>query len=73
MKLFESRIGPSVFKSYYKHAQKVFETDENMNVSVRDIYQQRCTPIQYSSVIKSQWTVRSIYKSMAMLKVILLQ
>ena len=34
MKLFESRIGPSVFKSYYKHAQMVFETVENMNVCV---------------------------------------
>ena len=35
MKLFESRIGPSVFKSYYKHAQRVFETVENMNVCVK--------------------------------------
>ena len=35
MKLFESRIGPSVFKSYYEHAEKVFETVENMNASVK--------------------------------------
>ena len=35
MKLFESRIGPSVFKSYYKHAQRVFETVENMNNCVK--------------------------------------
>jgi len=35
MKLFESRIGPSVFKSYYKHAEKVFETVEKMNVCVK--------------------------------------
>jgi len=35
MKLFESRIGPSVFKSYYKHAEKVFETVENMNTCVK--------------------------------------
>ena len=35
MKLFESRIGPSVFKTYYKHAQRVFETVENMNNCVR--------------------------------------
>ena len=35
MKLFESRIGPSVFKSFYKHAEKVFETVENMNASVK--------------------------------------
>ena len=35
MKLFESRIGPSVFKSYYEHAEKVFETVENMNVCVK--------------------------------------
>ena len=35
MKLFESRIGPSVFKSFYEHAEKVFETVENMNASVK--------------------------------------
>jgi predicted phosphate transport protein (TIGR00153 family) len=35
MKLFESRIGPSVFKSYYKHAEKVFETVERMNDCVK--------------------------------------
>ena len=35
MKLFESRIGPSVFKSYYLHAEKVFETVENMNACVK--------------------------------------
>ena len=35
MKLFESRIGPSVFKSYYEHAEKVFETVENMNACVK--------------------------------------
>ena len=35
MKLFESRIGPSVFKSYYNHAEMVFETVENMNNSVK--------------------------------------
>ena len=35
MKFFESRIGPSVFKSYYKHAESVFETVENMNASVK--------------------------------------
>ena len=35
MKLFESRIGPSVFKSYYKHAESVFETVENMNNCVK--------------------------------------
>lgn len=35
MKLFESRIGPSIFKSYYKHAEKVFETVEKMNVCVK--------------------------------------
>jgi len=35
MKLFESRIGPSVFKSYYKHAESVFETVENMNACVK--------------------------------------
>ena len=35
MKLFESRIGPSVFKSYYEHAESVFETVENMNTCVK--------------------------------------
>ena len=35
MKLFESRIGPSVFKSYYEPAEKVFETVENMNACVK--------------------------------------
>ena len=35
MKLFESRIGPSIFKSYYKHAEKVFETVERMNDCVK--------------------------------------
>ncbi len=35
MKLFESRIGPSVFKSYYKHAKRVFETVEKMNDCVK--------------------------------------
>ena len=35
MKLFESRIGPSVFKSFYEHAEKVFETVENMNACVK--------------------------------------
>ena len=35
MKLFESRIGPSVFKAFYEHAEKVFETVENMNASVK--------------------------------------
>ncbi len=35
MKLFESRIGPSVFKSYYKHAETVFETVEKMNTCVK--------------------------------------
>ena len=35
MKLFESRIGPSVFKSYYKHAKTVFETVERMNDCVK--------------------------------------
>ena len=35
MKFFESRIGPSVFKSYYKHAERVFETVENMNACVK--------------------------------------
>ena len=35
MKLFESRIGPSVFKSYYKHAERVFETVERMNDCVK--------------------------------------
>lgn len=35
MKLFESRIGPSVFKSYYKHAESVFETVKNMNTCVK--------------------------------------
>ena len=35
MKLFESRIGPSVFKSYYEHAEKVFETVENMNQCIK--------------------------------------
>ena len=35
MKLFESRIGPSVFKSYYEHAEKVFETVENMNACIK--------------------------------------
>ena len=35
MKLFESRIGPSVFKSYYNHAEMVFETVENMNKCVK--------------------------------------
>ncbi|PCH77816.1 MAG: hypothetical protein COB96_05940 [Planctomycetota bacterium] len=35
MKLFESRIGPSVFKSYYRHAEKVFETVEKMNLCVK--------------------------------------
>ena len=36
MKIFESRIGPSVFKSYYKHAEKVFETVEKMNECVKE-------------------------------------
>ena len=35
MKIFESRIGPSVFKSYYKHAEKVFETVEKMNITIK--------------------------------------
>ena len=35
MKLFESRIGPSVFKSYYNHAEMLFETVENMNKCVK--------------------------------------
>ena len=35
MKLFERRIGPSVFKSYYEQAEKVFETVENMNACVK--------------------------------------
>ena len=35
MKLFESRIGPSIFKSYYKHAECVFKTVENMNNCVK--------------------------------------
>ena len=35
MKLFESRIGPSVFKLYYSHAESVFETVENMNTCVK--------------------------------------
>ena len=35
MKLFESRIGPSVFKSYYNHAEMVFETVENMNKCIK--------------------------------------
>tara|TARA_Y100000588_G_C14270600_1_gene932110 strand:+ start:730 stop:1392 length:663 start_codon:yes stop_codon:yes gene_type:complete len=36
MKIFESRIGPSVFKSYYEHAEKVFETVEKMNECVKE-------------------------------------
>ena len=35
MKLFESRIGPSVFKLYYNHAERVFETVERMNDCVK--------------------------------------
>jgi|TARA_B100000959_G_scaffold277007_1_gene332721 hypothetical protein len=35
MKLFESRIGPSVFKLYYNHAESVFETVENMNACMK--------------------------------------
>ena len=35
MKLFESRIGPSVFQSFYEHAERVFETVENMNACIK--------------------------------------
>ena len=30
MKFFESRIGPSVFETYYRHAAKALETVEHM-------------------------------------------
>jgi predicted phosphate transport protein (TIGR00153 family) len=49
MKLFESRIGPSVFKSYYKHAETVFETVEKMNTCVKTA----CEGAEIKSLVKA--------------------
>ena len=49
MKLFESRIGPSIFKSYYKHAERVFETVERMN----DCVKAACEDAEIKDMVKA--------------------
>ncbi|MAP40428.1 MAG: hypothetical protein CL879_12555, partial [Dehalococcoidia bacterium] len=34
MKFFESRVGPSIFETYYRHAAKALETVEHMECCV---------------------------------------